>query len=82
LQTILTIAVILSIIWSFNAFNVIWLMTRGGPSSATHILNTLAYEFAFTNMRYDYASALAIVTMLILAVFLHFFSKLQREEDR
>lgn len=80
LRTILTIAFILSVIWSFNAFNVIWLMTQGGPSDATHIFNTLAYEFAFTDLRYGYAAALGIVTMILLAVFLFFFAKLQRED--
>lgn len=80
LRNILTIAVILSVIWTFNAFNVVWLMTRGGPSSSTHILNTLAYEFAFVNMRYDQAAALSVVILAILALFLFFFAKLQKED--
>lgn len=78
-RMILSIASILSIIWSFNAFNVIWLLTKGGPSNSTHILNTLAYELAFTGMRYDYAAALAMITLLLLAVFLYVFVKLQKE---
>ena len=78
-RMILSIATILSIIWSFNAFNVIWLLTKGGPSNSTHILNTLAYELAFTGMRYDYAAALAMITLLLLAVFLYVFVKLQKE---
>jgi multiple sugar transport system permease protein len=79
LRNILTIAIILSVIWTFNAFNVVWLMTRGGPSSSTHILNTLAYEFAFINMRYDQAAALSVVILGVLAIFLYFFAKLQKE---
>ena len=49
LSGVLKTSIILSIIWTFNAFNVIWLLTRGG--SSTHIMNTLAYEFSFINMK-------------------------------
>ncbi|MDK2897637.1 MAG: multiple sugar transport system permease protein [Candidatus Atribacteria bacterium] len=81
LRYVLITAIILSVIWTFNAFNVVWLMTKGGPSNSTHILNTLAYEYGFVGMRYDYAAALAVMTLAILAVFLYFFAKLQKVEE-
>ena len=71
-------AVILSIIWTFNAFNVIWLLTRGG--SSTHILNTLAYEFSFINMRYDQGAAMCVTILILLAVFLFIYTKMERKE--
>jgi multiple sugar transport system permease protein len=80
IRGIIAIATILSIIWSFNAFNVIWLITKGGPSGATHILSTLAYEFAFTLMYYDRAATLAVISIAVLAVFLFIFVRVQRED--
>lgn len=80
LRFVLRIAIILSVIWSFNAFNLIWLMTKGGPSGSTHILNTLSYEFAFTRMTYGRAASLAVITLVLLAVFLYFYVKNQKEE--
>ena len=81
LSGVLRTAIILSIIWTFNAFTVIWIMTRGGPSNATHILNTLAYEFAFVKMYYDHGAALSVIVLLLLAVFLYIYSPMQKEEE-
>ncbi|WP_320128825.1 sugar ABC transporter permease [uncultured Sphaerochaeta sp.] len=77
LAGILQMAIILSIIWTFNSFNVIWLMTRGG--SSTHTMNTLAYEFSFVNMRYDLGAALSVTILIFLAVFLFIHSKMTKK---
>lgn len=79
LSGVMKTSVILSIIWSFNAFNVIWLLTRGGPSNTTHIMNTLAYEFSFVNMRYDQGAAMSVSILVLLAFFLLIYNKIQKE---
>lgn len=78
IANVLSMTIILSIIWTFNAFNVIWLMTRGG--SGTHTMNTLAYEFSFVNMRYDLGAAMSVIILLFLAIFLFIYSKKNKEE--
>lgn len=78
LANVMSMTIILSIIWTFNSFNVIWLMTRGG--SSTHTMNTLAYEFSFVNMRYDLGAAMCVLILIFLAVFLFIYSKKVREE--
>jgi ABC-type sugar transport system permease subunit len=79
LSGILQMAIILSIIWTFNSFNVIWLMTRGG--SGTHTMNTLAYEFSFVNMRYDLGAAMSVTILIFLAVFLYIHSKMTKKTE-
>lgn len=79
LSGVLKTSIILSIIWTFNAFNVIWLLTRGG--SSTHIMNTLAYEFSFINMRYDKGAAMSVTILFFLAIFLFIHTKMQREDS-
>lgn len=79
LSNILQMAIILSIIWTFNSFNVIWLMTRGG--SNTHTMNTLAYEFSFVNMRYDLGAAMSVTILVFLAVFLYIHSRMTRNTE-
>ena len=44
-------AVILSVIWTFNMFNVIYLVSAGEPGGATEILMTQAYKLAFEQYR-------------------------------
>ncbi len=47
LRPFVTIAVVLNMIYVFNSFPIIWVMTQGGPDNGTHILVTYLYEIAF-----------------------------------
>jgi arabinogalactan oligomer/maltooligosaccharide transport system permease protein len=69
LKPALVPAVILSVIWTFNQFNVIYLVSAGQPSGATEILITQAYKLAFEQYRYGYAAAYSTVIFLILLVY-------------
>lgn len=59
-------AIILGTIWTFNQFNVIYLVSGGGPDGATELLITDAYKIAFEQYRYGYAAAYCIVIFLLL----------------
>ena len=48
-------------IWSFLAFDYVYLLTQGGPAGATEMLSTLSYKFAFTTFEVGKAAAVAIV---------------------
>ena len=54
-------AVILSVVWTFNMFNIIYLVTAGEPGGSTEILITQAYKFAFQQYQYGYAAAYATI---------------------
>jgi arabinogalactan oligomer/maltooligosaccharide transport system permease protein len=62
-------AIILSVVWTFNQFNVIYLVSAGQPAGATEILITKAYKLAFEDYRYGYAAAYSAVIFLILLVY-------------
>jgi arabinogalactan oligomer/maltooligosaccharide transport system permease protein len=62
-------AVILSVVWTFNMFNIIYLVTGGAPDSATEILVTQAYKFAFEKYQYGYAAAYATIIFGILLLY-------------
>jgi arabinogalactan oligomer/maltooligosaccharide transport system permease protein len=62
-------AIILSVIWTFNMFNIIYLVTAGEPGHSTELLITQAYKFAFEQYRYGYAAAYSTVIFLILLVY-------------
>ena len=79
IRQILTITSILIMITSFNSFDVVWLMSQGGPSGSSHILGSYAFETAFVYLHYDYASAICIVILGILSLLLLFFSYLSKE---
>ena len=63
--------VLLSTIWTFNMFPVIFLLTRGGPAGATDILVTEAYRLAFVSSPRDFANSAAwgVLILLLLVLF-------------
>ncbi len=62
-------AIILGTIWTFNMFNVIYLVSRGGPDNQTNILITEAYRFFKELNQYGVAAAYCILIFVILMLY-------------
>ncbi|HUB08716.1 MAG TPA: extracellular solute-binding protein [Myxococcales bacterium] len=61
-------AVILGGVWTFNMFNVIWLVSGGEPGGSTDILISEAYRWAFARQgQYGYAAAYSAIIFVLLA---------------
>jgi arabinogalactan oligomer/maltooligosaccharide transport system permease protein len=69
LKPALVPAIILSVVWTFNMFNIIYLVSAGEPASSTEILITQAYKIAFEQYRYGYAAAYSTVIFMILLAY-------------
>ena len=69
LKPALVPAIIISVIWTFNQFNVIYLVSQGEPGGSTEILITEAYKIAFEQYRYGYAAAYSVVIFIILLTY-------------
>lgn len=69
LRFVLTISTVLDVIWNFKYFDLVMLMTNGGPAGSTEVVVTLVYRNAFEFFRFGYAAAQAVVVFLILAGF-------------
>jgi len=68
LKPVLLIATLLSSLWTFNDFNVIYILTKGGPVNSTDILITFIYKYAFTFLKFGRAAAMAVITFGILLI--------------
>lgn len=83
LRPVLTVVVLLRGIWMFNKFDIVWLMTKGGPLQATEHLPILAYREAFTRFDMGSGAAIATLSFLILSaivfVYFYFFPIEERE---
>ena len=66
LKPISMIATVLMFIWTFNNFENIYLLTRGGPSNATFVLPILSYYTAFFRSQLGYASAISTIMLVVL----------------
>jgi arabinogalactan oligomer/maltooligosaccharide transport system permease protein len=81
LKPALVPAVILSVVWTFNMFNIIYLVTDGEPGGSTEILVTQAYKFAFQRYRYGYAAAYSTVIFGILLLYSLVQNRLSRATE-
>ena len=62
------VIILIRAIWAFRNFEVIWLMTGGGPVGATEVLPIMAYREAFGSFRMGHASAVAVTLMLFVSL--------------
>jgi multiple sugar transport system permease protein len=68
LRNIVIIVVLLSTIWTFNDFQIVYILTKGGPGGATQVLPVLTYEIAFGAQRLGEAIAVALYMLPALAL--------------
>jgi multiple sugar transport system permease protein len=69
LRAAILLIVLLRSIWMFNRFDVIWLLTGGGPRGATNTLPLYAYAQAFVENDYGTAGAVSVLIFGLLLVF-------------
>ncbi len=69
LKPVMVPAIILSVVWTFNMFNIIYLVSGGDPGGATEILITRAFKLFYEQYQYGYAAAYATVIFGILLVY-------------
>jgi arabinogalactan oligomer/maltooligosaccharide transport system permease protein len=82
LKPVLVPAITLGVIWTFNNFNVVWLVSNGGePSDRTHILVSWVYKTGFTYFRLGYAAAFSMIIFVILVIFSFKFIKRTRATE-
>jgi multiple sugar transport system permease protein len=81
LKPFINIALILNIIYVFNSFPLIWIITRGGPSNGTHLLITYVYQRAFEFGKVGTGSAGSVIMLCILIVFCVFYFFITRKKS-
>ena len=64
----LMVALVLRTIEAFKVFDIIWVMTRGGPANSTRTLSILVYQEAFSFQRAGSGASLALIVTLLVTV--------------
>ncbi|MGG1519165.1 sugar ABC transporter permease [Paenibacillus oryzisoli] len=79
---IFKISIVLAFIGSLQAFDMIMVMTGGGPAHATDVISTLMYNNSFLSMKYGYGSAMAaflVILCLVATIIINaIFNRLER----
>ena len=75
----LMVALVLRTIEAFKVFDIIWVMTRGGPANSTRTLSILVYQEAFSFQRAGSGASLALIVTLIVTVLAVAYAMLVRK---
>lgn len=82
LRPAMVVAVTVNIIDSLRAFDIVYVMTRGGPYYSSSVMANYMYIQAFHNYRMGYGAAIAVIQFLITLVFIltYVLNVMKREE--
>ena len=75
IKTVFLIALTLTTIWTFNSFNVIYVLTGGGPMGGTETMMIRIYREAFGKYNLGMSSALSVTVFVILTLLSIFYWK-------
>ena len=79
---VLTTVTTITLMGAFSVFDIVFVMTRGGPGTATQVLGTYTYEAAFNRSQFGYGAAAAIVIAAMSLVLGMLFVRLrERSQD-
>lgn len=81
LSEVLAVVVVFRTVWTFNKFEEIYLLTRGGPGTSTFNLAIYAYEQSMANLKMGVSAATGVVMMFILFVGSMLYLKLLKFEE-
>ena len=79
-STILAV-LMLGFIYTLRVFDVIWIMTKGGPADATEVLPTFAYRLSFISFNFGQSAAVSVIILGILLVAAIIYLKVAFQEE-
>jgi len=82
LKHVMLVTILLTFIFTLNDFNIIYVMTRGGPGTATQVFATYSYEVAFNQLRWGRGVTISIYAVPLLIALIPLVSRyLLRERN-
>ena len=82
IKKVMLIAITLTTIWTFNSFNVIYVLTGGGPMDATETMMIKIYHEAFGKYNLGVSSTLSVTVFIILTILIILYlNQINRDEE-
>ncbi|NOZ33401.1 MAG: sugar ABC transporter permease [Alphaproteobacteria bacterium] len=78
IRPVILVNIVLTLILTFNYFDIVWVLTRGGPQNATQIFPTKIFEVGFGQFRFGDAATYGVFSILVLAVLVALYVIVQR----
>lgn len=78
---VVKVTIVLAIVGSLKYFDLIWVMTGGGPSGASEVMASYMYKLAFNTYNFGYGSAIGFLLLIITLIVTILIRKLTATED-
>ena len=75
LKILILVVVILSTIWTFNDFPLLWILTAGGPAGVTETLPILGYKLAFISALISKGVSVAMFMLPLLGILIYILTR-------
>lgn len=81
LKPVIRIVLMLELIYTLRVFDLIWIVTGGGPANATQTLATFAYASSFRDLLFGQGAAVGNLLLVIAVVFALIYVRTSRSEE-
>ncbi|WP_181346857.1 carbohydrate ABC transporter permease [Thalassobacillus sp. CUG 92003] len=81
LKPVILVVLMLGFIYTFKVFDVVYVMTGGGPINSTEVLSTLAFRYSFSDFEFSLGAAVANVLFLILFVISLIYLRMIKKDE-
>lgn len=78
---VISLGALVTTIWTINNFELVWLLTGGGPMDATQLITTLSYTIGFKNLYVGKAITISIIAFPFIVLLVHEATKKTLAED-
>ncbi|AQQ52381.1 carbohydrate ABC transporter permease [Planococcus lenghuensis] len=82
IKEVVSVTIVLAIVGSLKYFDLIWVMTGGGPNGASEVMASYMYKLAFVSYNFGYGSAIGFLLLIITLIATYIVRKLTATRDR
>ena len=68
MKIVMAIAIVIRAVEAFKLFDVMWIMTRGGPGVSTETISVFIYKMTFFELEWSYIAAIGLIILVMLTV--------------
>ena len=79
LRPVILATLTLGCIFTIKVFDLVWIVTQGGPGDVSHLFSTFSYSLAFNKLQFGKASAVLVVMILVVVLLVALLNLFQKE---
>jgi len=81
LRPVIITTLTLGCIFTVKVFDLVWIITKGGPGDVSHLLSTLSYSLAFSKFQFGKASSVLVIMLLVTISLTIFLNSIRGKEE-